>query len=68
MACGCSKRKKKAVANNKPKPTEQKEQAQQGKTQSFALITSGGRTLFGSQLEADAANARQGGIGTVRPI
>lgn len=71
MSCNCG-RKRRTAATSKPKPKpaeqDQQQQKQQGGTQSFALITSGGRTVFGSQLEADAANARLGGIGTVRRI
>lgn len=40
-----------------------------GNTQQFALTSPGGRVQrFGSRLEADATNARQGGAGTVRPV
>lgn len=68
MGCNCG-RKRRTAANVKPKPKPvDKDQQQQGKTQSFALITGTGRTVFGSQLEADAANARLGGVGTVRPL
>lgn len=68
MGCNCGKKRRRPAAAVKPKPTDQKGQPQQGKTQSFALITGGGRTLFGSELEANAANARLGGIGTVRRL
>lgn len=71
MACNCGRNKRKRVAaTNKPKPgtNQDQQQAQQGKTQAFQLITQQGRVVrFGSKLEAEAANIRQGGSGTVRP-
>lgn len=63
---GCNCRKPKPPTQNKPKPQPSDEKAK-GKTQSFSLDL-GGRTLrFGSELEAKAARARNGGRGTIRP-
>lgn len=63
---GCSCRKPKPPAQGKPKPADQDKA--KGKTQSFALRTRSGNVLtYGSELEAKAANARQGGTGTVIP-
>jgi hypothetical protein len=40
-----------------------------GQTQQFALVKSGGETVkFGSRLEADAQNARDGYTGIVKPV
>lgn len=64
---GCSCRKPKRPAGQKPADTKDQEKAK-GKTQSFSLRTRSGNVLtYGSKLEAEAANARQGGTGTVTP-
>lgn len=55
---------------NKPKPRPYPGTSQQsGKTtQSFSLLLrDGSKQSFGSKLEADAANARAGYTGTVKP-
>lgn len=54
----------------KDKPAEDRTGQEPGKptTQVFTLTTGQGRVLqYGSRLEADAANQRAGGIGTVSP-
>lgn len=43
--------------------------ASNGTTQTFALVDrDGSKTEFGSRLEADAANARAGYTGIVKPV
>lgn len=40
-----------------------------GETQQFSLVQTNGETVkFGSRLEADAENARQGFTGIVKPV
>jgi len=59
MGCGCNKRRK-------PRPTKP---TKDEKAASFELRTASGQTLtFGSRLEAEAAKARRGGAGTIRPV
>jgi hypothetical protein len=70
--CNCGKRREprprtgtsaqaKSQAPKSPKPAS-------GKTQSFALTTHTGKTqTFGSRLEAEAENARNGYTGRVTP-
>lgn len=82
MGCGCNKNKGKtpaSVAASKQASGQTAGAAtkssmkdavdgMKGKTQQFALVLRDGRTLrFGSRLEADAENVRQGYTGQVKP-
>ena len=61
MACNCGK--KSGAAQARTISTSS------GTTQSFALISrDSSKQIFGSRLEADAANARQGYTGVVKPV
>lgn len=60
MGCNCRK-----SGANQPRRTGS---TSSGTTQSFALITNGSKVEYGSKLEADAANARQGYTGIVKPV
>lgn len=57
--CNCNKNRSAASARRAPQPTSG------GK---FVLVTREGENMqYGSQLEADAANARNGYTGIVKP-
>lgn len=58
--CNCSK--------PKPKPGTTTPQPSSAVSQSFALETNGRTQVFGSMLEAQAANKRQGDQGRVRVV
>lgn len=65
MACNCGGRKPPRPA---PKPRPKGAAAGSNSTQSFTLVDrAGGELTFGSRLEAEAANARSGFRGIVRP-
>lgn len=57
MACNCGKRK--GGTKSTGKGTK--------KVEEFVLQTGGSTQTFGSRLEAQAANQRAGGTGTIRP-
>lgn len=61
MGCNCGKNR---TANQARRSTS----TTSGATQSFALVTNGSKVEYGSKLEADAANARQGYTGIVKPV
>lgn len=64
MACNCGKKSGAAQAR-----TVSTTSTTSGTTQSFALISrDSSKQIFGSRLEADAANARQGYTGVVKPV
>lgn len=70
MPCNCGKKRKPSPQKQRrpanPNPTPPKEKS--GEKQTFILETSSRRKLtYGSRLEAEAANARSGGSGTVYP-
>lgn len=76
MACACNKPKRpvansaaKAAAITTKSPAQKTREAQAAKRASgYSLIMPSGRVQrFGSRLEADAANAREGRRGKVRP-
>lgn len=55
MGCNCGKPQPQPGPNTGSKPK-------------FALETNGRTQTFGSQLEAQAANVRQGGQGIIKPL
>lgn len=60
MGCNCGK---------KSSPAQPRTYTPGTSTQSFALVSRDGQTrTFGSRLEADAENARQGYTGIVKPV
>ena len=67
MACGgCQNRREAAQARRN---TSGNGSSSSTITQSFALVDrNGSREVFGSRLEADAANARAGYTGVVKPV
>jgi hypothetical protein len=59
--CNCGKKRAASRPRSYGTPTAQ--------TQEFSLVKRGGETVkFGSRLEADAANARDGFTGIVKPV
>lgn len=68
MSCGCRKPRRGRAPAPQSGPKVAPPPQQRSQNQQFVLTTRTGSTLrFGSRLEADAANARQGWTGTVRP-
>lgn len=57
MACNCGKRKGSGTKSGKGTK----------KAEAFVLQNGGSTQTFGSRLEAQAANQRAGGTGTIRP-
>lgn len=59
MGCNCGKSRAAAA----PRRVESS-----GTTQTFSLLVGSTEETFGSRLEADAANARSGYAGIVKPV